>query len=91
MGYVKEFAQWLAQAVYKREMTDQAIVFAVSGHKNIEIGWLKEQITAVRENPKMYRPLGTQPGTTAYTFFDDMRESLKDVHVVGDNDDDYLP
>jgi hypothetical protein len=91
MGYTKLFGLWLAQAIYKREMTDPQIISAVISHKNVEMGNLKEQIQAVRDNPNLYRPLADRGQQDVYEFFDEMRAQLASVDEIGDNDDAYLP
>lgn len=90
MGYTKMFALWLAEAIYKRKMTDKQIVSAVTGHKHVEMGGLADQIQAVRSNPDLYKRYANQPGNV-YEFFDDMRTELKSVQAIGDAEDDYLP
>jgi hypothetical protein len=71
-------------------MTDHQIITAVTNHKNVEMGGLKEQIEAVRENPKLYKRYADQPGNV-YEFFDEMRTQLASMDEIGDNDDAYLP
>ncbi len=90
MGYTKRFALWVANAMYQRKWTNDQIVSAVSSHKNIEMGGLREQVQAVRDNPDLYKPFANQPGNV-YKFYDEMRESLAEVDIYPDNDDDYLP
>ena len=61
MGRVKEFALWLADCVYQREMSDKAIVESINlvnpydRHDGFN-RWLRAQIQIVRKNPHIYQP-----------------------------------
>jgi hypothetical protein len=90
MGYTKRFALWVANAVYTRKMTDNQIIAAISAHKNLEMGGLREQIEAVRRNPDLYKPFASQTGNV-YEFFKEMRAAAAEIDIYPDNDDDYLP
>ena len=59
MGRVKEFALWLADCVYQRQMSDRSIIESVNlnnthGQHDDYSRWLREQIQIVRKNPQLY-------------------------------------
>ena len=61
MGRVKEFALWLADCVYQRQMSDRSIIESVNlnnshGQHDDFNRWLREQIQIVRKNPQLYEP-----------------------------------
>lgn len=61
MGRVKEFAFWLAECVYDRQMSNQEIICTVNSpwsetYQEEYDKWLSEQIQAVRNNPQIYGP-----------------------------------
>lgn len=61
MGRVKEFAFWLADCVYLRHMSNEAIAESVNlvnlkGQQDDFNRWLREQIQIVRKNPQLYEP-----------------------------------
>ena len=61
MGRVKEFAFWLAECVYQKQMSDRAIVESINlvnpydRHDGFN-RWLRAQIHIVRTNPHIYQP-----------------------------------
>ena len=62
MGRMKEFAMWLSESVYIRQLSDDEIMTILAGRypdiqkDGLDI-WLREQIQAVRENPKLYQSM----------------------------------
>ena len=64
MGRMKELAMWLSESVYIRQLSDDEIMtILVSRYPDIQKDgfdvWLREQIQAVRENPKLYQSMWT--------------------------------
>ncbi len=59
MGKVKQFACWLSECVYRREMTNEEIIVAIDGNfrcdeKEVIDIWLLEQLDTVRNLPRIY-------------------------------------
>ena len=69
MGRVKEFALWIAECVYQRQMSDEAIVESVNlvnpyeQYDDINC-WLRKQIQVVRNNPQLYEPSSEDDSST---------------------------
>lgn len=62
MGRMKELAMWLSESVYSRQLSDDEIMtILASRYPDIQKDgldvWLREQIQAVRENPKFYQSM----------------------------------
>jgi hypothetical protein len=62
MGRVKELAMLLAESVYIRHWSDDEIMTILTNRypdiqkDGLDV-WLREQIKAVRENPKLYQSM----------------------------------
>ena len=62
MGRMKEFAMWLSESVYIRQLSDDEIMTILAGRypdiqkDGLDI-WLREQIQIVRDNPKLYQSM----------------------------------
>ena len=60
MGRVKEFAMWIEECAFQRDMNDAQIISAATSHWSVNDleakQWLSEQIQAVRSNPQIYGP-----------------------------------
>ena len=67
MGQVKEFAIWIEECAFQRDMNDAQIISAACSHWSVNDQeakqWLLEQIGVVRRNPIIYtshtRPVNT--------------------------------
>ena len=62
MGRVKEFAAYLSEQIYQREMNDREVIAAVKyvgddSNRDDYDPWLQEQIEVVRKNPQVYKTL----------------------------------
>jgi hypothetical protein len=62
MGRMKELAMWLSVSVYIHQLSDKEIMtILASRYPDIQKDgldiWLREQIKAVRENPKLYQSM----------------------------------
>jgi len=62
MGRMKEFAMWLSESVYIRQLSDDEIMtILASRYPDIQKdgfdAWLREQIQIVRNNPKLYHSM----------------------------------
>jgi hypothetical protein len=60
MGTMKELAMWLSESVYIRQLSDDEIMTILASRypdirKDGLDSWLREQIQAVRENPKLFQ------------------------------------
>ena len=58
MGQVKEFAIWIEECAFQRDMNDAQIISAACSHWSVNDleakQWLSEQIEVVRRNPIIY-------------------------------------
>ena len=86
MGRVKEIAMWLADCVYQRQMSDQAIVESanlVNPHDQYDQFncWLMEQIQIIRRNPQLYDPSNDASTSTSGS------DSLRSIKLRGVRDE----
>ena len=58
MGQVKEFAMWIEECAFQRDMNDAQIISAACSHWSVNDleakQWLSGQIEVVRRNPIIY-------------------------------------
>ena len=65
MGQVKNFAIWLSECVYERNMSNEAIMSALANqYPDSDLDpvqdWVLEQIRVVRAHPQLYCGNGTE-------------------------------
>ena len=64
---MKAFGMKLARMIYENKMSDERIIEAMKESQPASLNshddkWLKEQIKAVRDNPKDWRPVSRRDG-----------------------------
>ena len=68
MGQVKEFAMWIEECAFQRDMNDAQIISAACSHWSVNDleakQWLLEQIEVVRRNPHIYASHTSPVNTT---------------------------
>ena len=71
MGQVKEFAMWIEECAFQRDMNDAQIISAANSRWSINDpatkDWLLEQIEVVRRNPVIYASHASPVNTTNIT------------------------
>ena len=67
MGQMKAFGMKLARMIYENKMSDEQIINIIkqrypASTSGPDDKWLKEQIKAVRDNPKAWRSISRRDG-----------------------------